>query len=153
MNDFEEGVELVHALVVARQSRGEIEAEAIDMHVDHPIAQAVHDQLERARMEQIERVSRAREIHIVARIFRHEPVVGEVVDSAETERRTQVIAFPGVVVNDVQDHLDPGRVEIAHHPFELRDLPAHRAAARVLRLGREEADRVVAPVIRQAFVD
>ena len=64
-----------------------------------------------------------------------------------------MISFRGVIVNHVQDHFDPGRVEIAHHPFELGDLLAHRAAARVLRLGREESDRVVAPVIAQAAVD
>ena len=46
MNDFEESVQLVHALVVARQGGGEIEPETVHMHVVHPIAQAVHDELE-----------------------------------------------------------------------------------------------------------
>ncbi len=152
MNDFEEGVQLVHAFVIARQSRGEIEAESIHMHVDHPIAQAVHDQLQGARMEQIEGVPGAREILVETRIFRREPVVSQVVDPAKTERRPEVISFAGVIVNHVQDHFDPGRVEVPHHRFELRDLAALRAAAGVLRFRREEADGVVAPVIRQVSI-
>ena len=64
-----------------------------------------------------------------------------------------MVSFRGVIVNHVEDHFDPGRVEIAHHAFELGDLLAHRAAARVFRFRREETDRVVAPVIRQAAID
>ena len=66
MNDFEKSVQLVHALVVAREGGGEIEAEPVDVHVVHPVAQAVHDELERARMEEIERVAGAGEIQVEA---------------------------------------------------------------------------------------
>ena len=148
MNDFEEGVQLVHALLVARESGREIEAETVHVHVVHPVAQAVHHQLERARMEQIERVAGAGEIEIEPRIFRHEAVIGLVIDPAETERRAQVISFRGVIVNDVENHFDPGGVEIAHHRFEFGHLAAGRAAAGIFPLRREEADRVVAPVVR-----
>ena len=153
MNDFEEGVELVHALIVARERGSEIETKAVNVHVVHPVAQAVHDELKRARMEQIERVARPGEIQIEPRIFQRQSIVGRVIHSTETERGSEMISFRGVIVNHVQDHFDAGRVEIAHHPFELGDLLAHRAAAGVLRLGREETDRVVAPVIAQAAVD
>ena len=37
--------------------------------------------------------------------------------------------------------------------FEFGDLLAHRAAAGVFRFRRKKADRVVAPVIRQAAID
>ncbi len=50
--------------------RGEIETETVHVHVEHPIAQAVHHQLERARVQQIERVTGPGEIQIETRIFR-----------------------------------------------------------------------------------
>ena len=70
VNDFEESVQLVHSVRVAREGGGEIEAETVDMHVDHPIAQAVHDELEGARMEEIEGVAGAGEIQVETRILR-----------------------------------------------------------------------------------
>ena len=76
VNDLEESVQLVHAVRVAREGGGEIEAEPVDVHVVHPIAQAVHDELERARMEQIEGVAGAGEIQVEPRIFRPEAVIG-----------------------------------------------------------------------------
>ena len=124
------------------------------MHFDHPIAQAVHDQLQRARMQQIERVAGAGEIHVEARIFRREPVVGQVVDPAKTERRPEVISFAGVIVDHVQNHLDPGGVEVAHHRFELRDLAAYPLRCwNTCASGAKKPIGVVAPVIRQASID
>ncbi|WDT82281.1 MAG: hypothetical protein MPW14_11455 [Candidatus Manganitrophus sp.] len=40
--------EPVHLVQLARQRGGEIEAEAVDVHLGHPVAQAVHDQLHHA---------------------------------------------------------------------------------------------------------
>ena len=68
-------------------------------------------------MEEIEGVPGAGEIQVEARILRHEAVIGLVVDPAKTERRPEVIAFGGVIVNDVEDHFDPGGVQVAHHRF------------------------------------
>ena len=64
-----------------------------------------------------------------------------------------MIAFRRVVVDDIEDHLDPRRVEGLHHLLELADLLAARAAARVLVVRREKADGVVAPVIAQASIE
>src|SRR4029453_18568133 len=100
VNDFEESMQLVHPIRVAREGGGEIEAETIDMHVVNPIAQAVHDELEGARMEEIEGVAGAGEIHVETRILWPETVIGLVVDPAEAERRTHVVAFRGVVVDN-----------------------------------------------------
>ena len=138
VNDFEEGVQLVHALVVARQGGGEIESKTVHMHVVHPIAQTVHHELERARMKQIEGVPGAGEIHVMPGILRRQPVVGRIIDAAETERRPEMISFRGVIVNDVENHLDAGRVQIAHHAFELGDLFAHHAAAGVFASGAKK---------------
>ena len=98
-------------------------------------------------MQQVKCVSRAGEIHIETRILRVQPVISRVVDAAKTERGTKMISFGGVIVNYIQNHFDTGRVKIAHHRFELNDLFTHLAAARVLRMRREESNRVVAPII------
>ncbi len=71
----------------------------------------------------------------------------------KAERRPEMISFGGMIVNDVENHFDPGRVQIAHHRFELGHLAAAIAAAGVFRFRREETDRVVTPVIRQAAID
>ena len=78
-----------------------------------------------------------------------QPVIGGVVDAAVTQRRAQMVALGGVVVDDVEDHLDAGIVQRRDSRAEIVD----RVAGRVARLRREEAERVVAPVIAQAAVE
>ena len=58
-------------------------------------------------------------------------------------------ALAGVVVNDVENHLDAGLVQPRDHRLELD----HRVAKGIAGLGREEAQRVVTPVVAQAFRD
>ncbi len=64
-----------------------------------------------------------------------------------------MVALGGVVVDDVEDHLDPGLVQRPDHRLELGDLLAALAGRGVLVMRREEADRVVAPVVPQPPVD
>ena len=64
----------------------------------------------------------------------------------------QVVSLAGVVVDDVEDHLDPGGVQRLDHRLELGDLPARSLLARVALLGREVAERAVAPVVAQRLV-
>ena len=49
--------ELVDLVQLAREHRREIEAEAVDVHLVHPVAQAVHDELDRARVLHVEAVA------------------------------------------------------------------------------------------------
>jgi hypothetical protein len=71
--------------------------------------------------------------------------------------RAEVVALGGVVEHHVEDDLEAGRVERVDHRLELGDLPTTPAGAdrgRVAGVWREEPDRVVAPVVRQAaFVE
>ena len=46
MDDVEEGAEAVDLVQLAGQGGGQIEAEAVDVHLRHPVAQLVHDQLQ-----------------------------------------------------------------------------------------------------------
>ena len=61
----------------------------------------------------------AGEVLVVARVVREQPVVRRVVDAAQRERRPEVVAFGGVVVDDVEDHFEAGGVQRAHHHLEL----------------------------------
>ena len=130
---------------------GEVEAEAVDVHLRHPVAQAVHDQLQHVGVAHVERVAGARVVHVVR---------GVVGDQAVVRRRCrcplkasvgpEVVALGGVVVDDVEDHLDARLVQRADHRLELLHLLADARARCVLVVRGEEADRVVAPVVAQA---
>ena len=48
-----------------------------------------------------------------------ETVVMSVIDAAEAQRRPQVAAFGGVVVDDVEDDLQAGGMQCPHHALEL----------------------------------
>src|SRR5581483_12519882 len=74
----------------SRERRREVEAEAVDVHLEHPVAEAVHDELQRPRVRHVQRVAAARVVHVVAAV--DEPVVGGVVDAAEAQRRAEVVA-------------------------------------------------------------
>ena len=122
------------------------------MHLEHPIAQRVHDQLQRVRVADVEAVPGAGVVGVVTLVVAFEPVVGLVVDAAHRQGGAQVVAFGGVVVDDVEDDLDACRVQSPHHPLELLHLLAQLAGRGVGVLRCEEGDRVVAPVVRQPFL-
>ena len=151
MDDVEEGREPVDLVELARERRGEVEAEAVDVALDREVAQRVHDQPQHRGMHRVERVAGAGVVHVVAGVAGDGAVVGEVVDALECEHRPQVVALGGVVVDDVEDHLDPGAVERLDHPLELLHLLAAPAGGRVERVRSEVADRAVAPVVGQAL--
>src|SRR3546814_2624010 len=104
----------------------------------HPVAQRVHHHLQDARVLQIERVAAAGDVEVVARVA-VENVVAGVVGAAEREGGAQVAALGGVVVDDVEDDLDAGLVEAAHHQLELVQVAFRRDVA---RRRRKEADGV-----------
>ena len=147
MDHVEERRQPVDVEELARERRREVEAEAVDVALDHPVAQRVHDQPQDARVDRVERVAGAGEVHVVARVVGHQPVVGGVVDPLERQHRPEVVALGGVVVDDVEDHLDPGAVQRLDHPLELAHLLAAAAGGGVLGVRREVADRAVAPVV------
>ncbi len=95
----------------------------------------------------VDGVTGAGVVDVVAVIVGQGAIVGEVVDALEGQRRPHFVAFCRVVVDHVENDLDPGIVERAHHVAEPGD-----AAWTVIALGRrEEAERVVAPEIAQAL--
>ena len=149
LDDVEERRQPIDVVQLPGERRSEVEAEAVDVHLRDPVAQAVHQELEDVRMAHVQAIAAAGVVHAVARRVGDLPVVGRVVDPAEGERRAQVIPLGGVVVDHVEDHLDAGGMERAHHGLELSHRRAIGAAARIGVVGREEPDRIVAPVVAQ----
>src|SRR6476620_7071385 len=99
-------------------------------------------------VKQIQAVTSACEIEVESGIFRVQPVVGEIIDPAKTERWAKMISFRGMIINHVKNHFDAGSVQAAHHRFELGDLLAHLSTTGIFSMRSEKADRVVAPVVR-----
>ena len=134
MNDVEERAELVDLVQLARQRAGEIEAEAVDVHLDDPVAQAVHDELQHARVAHVQRVAAAGEVHVVARVVRRAAGSRTLLSMPRSESvGPEVVAFGRVVVDDVEDHLDAGGVQRADHRLELAHGFERRAATREAR--------------------
>ena len=153
LDQVEERRQPVDVVELAGQRRGQVEAEAVHVHLQHPVAQRVHDQLQGVGIAGVEAVAGAGEVLVQAQVAVEQAVVGGVVDTAEVDRRPQVVAFGGVVVDDVEDHLDAGLVERAHHRLELRDRGPGMVGGGVLVVRREEAEGVVAPVVSQPEIE
>ena len=124
LDQVEERRQAVDLVELAGQRGRQVEAEAVDVHLGDPVAQAVHDQLQRVRVGHVEAVPGAGRVVVVGPVVGHEPVVGGVVDALERQDRAEVVALGGVVVDDVEDHLDAGLVQRPHHRLELGDLLA-----------------------------
>ncbi|MNI19430.1 hypothetical protein D3C73_728670 [compost metagenome] len=98
-------------------------------------------------MTHVECVARTGVVDVVARIVGHQSIVAGVVDALERQGRPHLVAFGRVVVDHIEDHLQPGLVKARDHDLELAD----RLTRHVARMGGKEAKSVVAPVIAQAF--
>ena len=153
LDQVEERAQPVDLVQAARQCGRQIEAEAVDVHLRGPVAQAVHHQLQHVRITHVQRVAGTGVVHVVLRVVGHEAVVRLVVDAPHAQRRALLVAFGGVVVDHVEDHLDAGGVQRLDHLLELLHLVAVRAARRVVVVRGEVADGVVAPVVVQAAVE
>ena len=60
-----------------------------------------------------------------------------------------MVAFRGVVVDDIEDHFDAGGMQRLHHRFKLAD----RSGGGIARLGGKKSDGVITPVVPQTFLD
>src|SRR5438552_19123825 len=98
----------VYACMVAHQRGCEIETESVHVHLQHPVTQAINHQLQCARMKEIERVAGAGEIQIEPRSLRIEPVIREIVDSAEAQGRSDMVSLSSMIINHVENHFDSG---------------------------------------------
>ena len=85
----------------------------------------------------------------MTRIIRDKAVVAGVVQPAKRQRRAHLAALGGVVVYDVEDHLDAGGMQPSHRDAHL----VRGILGQIARLDREEAERVIAPVVAQPLLE
>ncbi len=86
MDDIEKRAEPVDGMEFARQRRGEVEAKTVDVHLQYPIAQAVHDHAQDTRMGHVQGIAATGVIHVIAipLVLRlRAAVIGGVVDAAK----------------------------------------------------------------------
>ena len=122
------------------------------MHLLHPVAQRVHHQLQHVGVRDVEGVAATGVVGVPATPV-GEPVVGGVVDAAPRQRRPELVALGGVVVDDIEHDLEPGLVVALDHVLELVHLLTARTAGRVGRMRGEVRQGVVAPVVGQPVAD
>ncbi len=60
-----------------------------------------------------------------------------------------MIAFGGMVVDNIENYFQPRRVQCLDHGLELAD----RAVSQIARFERKKADRVISPVIAQTALN
>ena len=126
---------------------GQVVPEAVDVALAHPVAQRVQHHLAGVRVAEVEGVAAAGDVDVHAVLV--EPVGVRRGQSPPGDGRAGDGLLGGVVVHDVEEDLDPRRVQQLDHALELAQHLVRVIAARVGRVRREVADRVVAPVVGQ----
>ena len=97
------------ALFVTAEDRGEVEAEAVDMPLGDPVPQAIDDVVANHRMVAVHRVPAAGKISVNALVVA-EHVIDLVVQTTKIEQRPMLVAFGGVVEDNIENDLDSGAV-------------------------------------------
>ena len=135
---------------VPNECRGQIEAEAVHPHLRHPVAQRVEHHVEHLGLGGVQGIAASSDVVVITTVL-VESVVGGVVDSPEGQGGALMTTLTGVVVDDVEDDLDACPVEGSDHGLELVDLLAETSHRAVGRMGGEESQGVVAPVVAQSL--
>ncbi len=142
---------IVEAVRLARKNRTQVKTEAVHVCLLYPIAQAVRDHLQHARMTEIDGVARSSIVDVVAFLVRQQTIIISVINSFEAQRRALFVAFSRVVVDDIQNYLQAGIVEASHHLFKLAQ--AVLAAGSVTWIRREKTNRVISPIVGQILFE
>jgi hypothetical protein len=121
MNDVEKRTETIDFMEFPGEGSRKVEAKAVHVHFQNPVAQTIHDQLQHTRMPHVQRVSGSRIVLVIARIARYQAVIRAVVDPFQRKRRAQMIALCGVVVDDVKNYFQSCGVQNLDHGFEFVD--------------------------------
>ena len=117
------------------------------MVVGDPVAEAVQNDRLHHGMIAVERVAAAAEVVVVS--VRRQHVVDVVVETLEGDHGSVLVAFCRVIENDIEEALDPVPVQFADQFLQLIAVLGRFVAHRVAGVRREEADRIVSPVIEQ----
>ncbi len=122
------------------------------MHLGDPVAQRIHNELQHLGVLCVERIAGAGIVEIVPFAAWNEAIVGRVVQPPQRERRAELVVLASVVIDDIEDDLDSCLVQRLDHRLEFAHLFTAASGAAVSSIGREETERVVPPVVRQAHL-
>ena len=147
------GLELVRG--IPTQRGGQVEAEAVHLQVVRPVPERVEDEPLGGGRRGIHGVAASG--HIDVGTVGGLAVVVLVVDAAQARGGTAEALLRRVVVDHIEDHLEPGFVQQLDHALELAQ---HGTGAAELGLARriggvrgEEVEGVVAPVVGEPLLD
>ena len=98
------------AILIAPKDTGQIESESVDVIVDRPVPQTLHDQFLDDRMIAVDGIPAAGEIIVIP--IRRQHIVDVVVEPLEGYERPVFISLRGMVENHIQNDLDACRMKI-----------------------------------------
>src|SRR5690606_11956380 len=145
---IEESAAPIEAVMLSSKNGGEVEAETVDMHLQHPIPQRIHHQTQYSRIADVDGITAAGVVDVVTRVLALQTVVAEVIDAFERQRWPETSTFSRVIERNIQNHFDARVMQAGHHLAKLGWIT-------LLQIGlmrRKECERVVAPVIAQPFL-
>ena len=105
------------------------------------MAQAVDDQEARRRVRGSQIIAAAAEIDVAGKVGRRQRIIGRVVDAPEAIGRAAVAHLRGVIVDDVDQDLDTGLVQLIDHPAKFDQRAFRRTSHTVRRVRRNRSGR------------
>ena len=99
-------------------------------------------------MGYVDGVSATAVVDVVTPVARQQLVIAEIVDALVAEGGSEVIAFAGVVVDDIEDDFEAGVVKAVDHVPEF----VRAARSEIGGVRAEEIQAVVTPVVDQSLV-
>ena len=140
------------AVLVASEDGSQVEAEAVDVVVGHPVAQALHNHVTHIGVVAVQGIAAATEIIVIA--LRGQHIIGLVVDAAIGDVGALLVALSGVVEHHVEHHFNAVLMQLFHHVLQLVHLHGEPARRGVCGLGGKESYVAVAPqVVERAPID
>src|SRR4029078_4733050 len=123
------------------------EAEPVDVILCDPVAKALDNKVAHDRVIAVESIAAAAEV--VVKALRRKHVIGLIVQTAERDGRTVLVAFSRVIEHDVENDFDAVAMQLVDHGFAFVGLEAELSGGSVAGVGGAEGDRVVTPVVAE----
>ena len=105
------------AVLVAPQDGSQVEAEAVDVIVGHPIAQTLHNHVTHIGVVAVQRIATPAEVIVVP--IGGEHVIGLVVNATIRDIGSLLVAFGSMVEHHVENHLNAVGVQLFHQILQL----------------------------------
>ena len=116
------------------------------MHFGDPVPQAVHNHASHDRLIGVQRIPGAAVIRVLRAVL-IEDVIDFVCEAPEAERGPLCVSLRGVVVDDIEDHLDAGAVQLLDEITELVNRAERILPRTIACMGSEKRDRGISPVV------